>query len=86
MLYKLVPTRISDSKDLRCAKIETYPMKNHQNDEKMKFFGYSQNDSEIIPESKNQCKKQFLIDFFMQNHKFYRNFGKYQISRQNSRK
>ena len=73
MLYKLVPTRISDSKDLRCAKIETHPMKNHQNDEKIKIFGYSQNDSEIIPESKNQCKKQFLIDFFMQNYRFYGN-------------
>ena len=59
MLYKLVPTRISDSKDLRCAKIETHPMKNHQNDEKIKIFGYSQNDSEIIPESKTNAKTSF---------------------------
>ena len=40
---------------------------------KFKIFGYSQNDSEIIPESKNQCKKQFWIDFLMQNYKFYGN-------------
>ena len=38
MLYKLISTRISDSKDLRCAKIETYPMKTDENDEKSKFF------------------------------------------------
>jgi len=53
MLYKLISIRISDSKDLRCAKIETNLMKTDQNDGKIKIFGYSQNDSEIIPESKN---------------------------------
>ena len=37
------------------------------------FLGYSQNDSEIIPESNNQCEKPFLIDFLMHNYKFYGN-------------
>ena len=59
MLYKLVPTRISDSKELRRAKIETHPMKNHQNYEKIKIFGYPQNHSEIIPESKTDAKNIF---------------------------
>ena len=53
MLYKIVATRISDFKDLRWNKIETYLMKTDQNDEKMNFLGYSQNRSEIIPELKN---------------------------------
>ena len=38
MLYNMISTRISDSKDLRCAKIETYPMKTDENDEKSIFF------------------------------------------------
>ena len=53
MLYKIVATRISDLEDLRWDKIETYLMKTDQNDKKINFFGYSQNRSEIISESKN---------------------------------
>ena len=71
MLYKLISTRISDSKDLRCAKIETYPMKTDQNDEKIKQIWHSQNWSEIVPESINWRPKQFFDDIFIQNHRFY---------------
>ena len=74
MLYKIMSIRISDSKDLKCAKIETHPMKNDQNDEKIKIFWNSQNRSGIIPESRDY-KNHFLKDFFMQNHRFYENLA-----------
>ena len=38
MLYKIMSIRISDSKDLKSAKIETRPMKNDQNGEKNQNF------------------------------------------------
>ena len=71
MLYRILWTRISDSKDLRWDKIETYPMKTDQNDEKFKIFWHSQNWSVIIPESINWVPKQFFDDNFIQNHRFY---------------
>ena len=59
MLYKLLPTRISDSKDLRCAKIETHPMKNHQNDEKSKFLQTHKMVQKTLQNQKTNAKNNF---------------------------
>ena len=53
MLYKMLQTRILDSRYKIGANLQTELSKNDENDEKFNFFWYSQNQSGIIPESKN---------------------------------
>ena len=53
MLYKMLQTRILDSRYKIGANLQTELSKNDENDEKINFFWYSQNQSGIIPESKN---------------------------------
>ena len=52
MLYKMLQTRILDSRDKIGANLQTELSKNDENEEEIEFFWYSQNQSGIIPESK----------------------------------
>ena len=53
MLYKMLQTRILDSRYKIGANLQTELSKKDENDEQIKIFRYSQNQSGIIPESKN---------------------------------
>ena len=53
MLYKMLQTRILDSRYKIGANLQTELSKNDKNDQKIELFWYSQNQSGIIPESKN---------------------------------
>ena len=71
MLYKMLQTRILDSRYKIGANLQTELSKNDENDEKIKFFWYSQNQSGIIPASINWHPKQFFDDIFIPNHRIY---------------
>ena len=49
----MLQTRILDSRYKIGANLQTELSKNDENDKKFNFFRYSQNQSGIIPESKN---------------------------------
>ena len=53
MLLKMLQTRILDSRYKIGTNLQTELSKNNENDEKFFFLLYSQNQSGIIPESKN---------------------------------